>query len=76
MNLEIKKFLKDNLNCNTIIYGPTPASVFKINNVYHYQIIIKYTKDDNLYKILSIVDNNYILNSKINVEITFNPIRF
>ena len=72
---KIKKFLKDNLNSNTIIYGPTPASVFKINNVYHYQIIIKYTKDDTLYKILSTVDNNYILNSKINVEITFNPIR-
>lgn len=71
---KIKKILKDNLE-GTIIYGPTPASVFKINNIYHFQIIIKYTKENNLYEVLKNIDNSYILNNKVNVEITFNPIR-
>lgn len=71
---KIKKTLKDNLE-GTIIYGPTPASVFKINNIYHFQIIIKYTKENNLYEVLKKIDNSYILNNKVNVEITFNPIR-
>lgn len=71
---KIKKTLKDNLE-GTIIYGPTPASVFKINNIYHFQIIIKYTKENNLYEVLKNIDNSYILNNKVNVEITFNPIR-
>lgn len=71
---KIKKTLKDNLE-GTIIYGPTPASVFKINNIYHFQIIIKYTKENNLYEVLKNIDNSYILNNKVNVEITFNPIK-
>lgn len=71
---QIRKILKDKLS-ETIIYGPTPASVFKINNIYHFQIIIKYTKENNLYEVLSTIDQNYVLNNKVNIEITFNPIR-
>lgn len=71
---KIRRILKDKL-ANTIIFGPTPASVFKINNVYHFQIIIKYTKENNLYEVLNDIDQSYVLNSKVNVEITFNPIR-
>ncbi len=71
---KIKKTLKDKL-VDTIIYGPTPAAVFKINNVYHFQIIIKYTKENNLYEVLGDIDNSYILNNRVNIEITFNPIR-
>ena len=39
---KIGAYLRNNLEGDTIVLGPTMASVFKINNVYHYQIIIKW----------------------------------
>ena len=51
------------------------ASIFKVNNIYHYQIIIKYQKDDNLIDTLSFIINMYKTNTKIDVEIDMNPIR-
>lgn len=71
---KIGNYLKSKLN-NSIILGPTTASMFKINNIYHYQIIIKYQKDDNLYETLKFIDNMYKSNNKIKVEFDFDPIR-
>ena len=49
---------------------------FKINNIYHYQIIIKYQKEDNLISTLNfIIDMYKNNNNKIDVEVDFNPIR-
>ena len=39
---KIGNYLKSKLNPSTIILGPTTASMFKINNIYHYQIKIIY----------------------------------
>ena len=73
---KVKKILDNNLDKKTIIYGPTPASIFKINNIYNFQIIVKYTFDDKLKTILKGIDEAYILNKDVNIEITFNPSRF
>ena len=51
------------------------ASIFKVNNIYHYQIIIKYRKDDNLINTLKFIINMYKTNNKVSVEVDFNPIR-
>ena len=72
---KISNHLRNNLNNETIILGPSMASIFKINNIYHYQIIIKYRKDDKLIDILKFIDNTYKTNNKIEVELDFNPIR-
>lgn len=71
---KIGNYLKSKLN-NSIILGPTTASVFKINNIYHYQIIIKYQKEDNLYSALKFIDDMYRTNTKVKVEFDFDPIR-
>ena len=71
---KVRKYLDNNLK-NVIILGPTTASMFKINNVYRFQIILKY-KDYNLIKnSLKHLDDIYKTNSKVNIEIDNNPVR-
>lgn len=71
--LKIKKFLSDRLSCDTIILGPTTANMFKLNNIYRFQIILKYKKDDKLYPTISLLQELY-LNNKVNIEVDFNPL--
>ena len=70
--LKIKNSLERNLD-QDIILGPTSSSLFKMNNIYHYQIIVKYKKEDDLYEILKKIIDYYKSNSKIKVDIDFNP---
>ncbi len=70
---KVKAHLDKNLN-NVIILGPTTASVFRFNNEYRMQIIIKYKYSDNLNKILKELDNLFTMNKDIRLEIDFNPI--
>ena len=70
-----KKYLDDNLCKDTIILGPTTASVFKFNNEYRMQIIIKYKYDDKLMDVLKDLDNIFINNKECYLEIDFNPLR-
>ena len=72
---KIGAYLRNNLGKETIILGPSMASAFKINNIYHYQIIIKYRKDDKLFDTLKFIDNMYKQNGKVDVELDFNPIK-
>ena len=72
---KIGDYLKKNLSKDTIILGPTMASMFKVNNIYNYQCIIKYKKDDKLISILTNIDNVYKTNTSVSVEIDVDPIR-
>lgn len=72
---KIGEFLRKNLSSDTIVLGPTMASMFKVNNIYNYQCIIKYKKDDKLIEILTMIDNIYKTNNSVNVEIDVDPIR-
>ena len=71
---KIGNYLRSKLG-NSIILGPTTSSAFKINNIYHYQIIIKYQKEDNLISTLNFIIDMYKNNNRIDVEVDFNPIR-
>ena len=70
--MKIKRSLERNLE-NVIVLGPSSASVFKVNNIYRYNIILKYKKDESLYSILSKIVDHYKANSKIRIDIDFNP---
>ena len=73
--IKVKKYLEKNLSNDTIILGPTTASMFKINNIYRFQIILKYKKDPNIMKTLKELDELYMLNNKANIEIDNNPLQ-
>lgn len=69
---KISTILKNNLK-NSIILGPSVCNVFKVNNTYRFGIIIKYKKEENLYKTLEMVLEHYKANSKVTIDIDFNP---
>ena len=68
------KFLKDKLQ-DTVILGPSMASIPKLNNIYNMQIIIKYKKLKDIYKELDYLVNHYKTVNKITVQIDINPLR-
>ena len=49
--------------------------MFKINNVYRFQIILKYKKEPKLFNVLKELDELYMLNNKVNIEIDNNPLQ-
>ncbi|MGN0973708.1 MAG: primosomal protein N' [Bacilli bacterium] len=71
-SIKISKILKKYL-LNSVVLGPSVCNVFKVNNTYRFGIIIKYKKDDNLYKTLKQIIEHYKTNPKITIDIEFNP---
>ena len=72
--LKIKRSLDRNIP-NDIILGPSNSSIFRVNNIFRYNIIIKYKNDMNLYEILNKIIEHYKTNIKIKIDIDFNPIQ-
>ena len=70
--LKIKRSLERNLN-ETIILGPSAASIYRINNIIRYNIILKYKKTNNIFEILDKIINHYKTNNKIKIDVDFNP---
>ena len=71
----ISKYLRKNVSEGTIVLGPSMANIFKINNIYHYQCIIKYKNDIKLNSILHTIDDRYKQDSKVDDFIDVNPNR-
>ena len=69
---KIGKILKQNLS-SSIILGPSISNVFKLNNEYRFNIIIKYKKEDKLYNMLIKLRDHYKNNNQIRLDIDFNP---
>ncbi len=70
---KIGYYLKSNLN--TIVLGPSNPSLYKINNVYSMQIIIKYKKMDTIIDCINFIKQKYMDNKYIDIEIDNNPIK-
>lgn len=70
---KIKNYLLKSLSNNFIILGPSTARVFKLKNKYYFQIIIKFKKEENLFKVLENIKNNFI-NENLKIDIDINPI--
>ena len=69
---KINKFLNNNLDNKYTILGPSVS--LKINNMYKFQLIIKYKQNELLYKVINEIASN-IKNKKVKLEIDFNPIK-
>lgn len=72
---KIGEYLRKKLSPSTKVLGPSMANIFRINNVYHYQCIIKYKKDERLNSVLREIDNIYKINNKIDVDVDVDPVR-
>ena len=46
---QIVQFIKPQLQLETILLGPTPKAVARMNNRYYYQTIIKYKHEPTLF---------------------------
>lgn len=69
---KVASFLKENLK-SSIVLGPNVSSVFKMNNMYRFHILIKYKKDNDLYNMLEKIIDYYKSKSSIKIDIDFNP---
>lgn len=72
---KVVTYLRRNLSETSKILGPTTANPFKVNNVYRFQIIIKYKFDDAISDVLRFIDENYALNKDIFIDIDVDPLR-
>lgn len=70
--IKIKNSLERNLK-NYIILGPTASTLFRINNIFRYNIVLKYKNSKELYIILEKIIEHYKSNSKIKLDVDFNP---
>lgn len=70
---KIGTYLKNNLE-NVVVLGPSVANVFRVNNIYRFQIILKYKKEDKIYEVLNDLINHYKTNTKVKIDIDFNPL--
>ena len=72
---KVGEFLRKNLPSDVIVLGPSIASTFKVNNIYHFQCIIKYKKEDDIKGVLRTIDNIYKVNTKVRIEMDIDPVR-
>ena len=71
---DVVNYLKQNIK-NEIILGPSVCNVFKLNNNYRFQIIIKYKDINNILEYLTNIEHHYFNKKDIKVEIDFNPLK-
>ena len=74
-SLKITKLFHNKL-ISMIILGPSPCTIFKLNNIYRYGIILKYKKDEDLREVLNKVIEHYKDNRNIKIDVNFNPSHF
>ncbi|MDD4036473.1 MAG: primosomal protein N' [Bacilli bacterium] len=79
LGLEVSKkvgnYLKSNLNNNYIVLGPSTANIYRINNVYRFQCIVKYKNPNELIKVLKDLIGHYKNNRDVSIEIDVDPVR-
>lgn len=61
---------------NSKILGPTTCSVFKLNGLFRFGIIIKYKKEEKMEEVLQSLVNHYKGNQAVKVDIDVNPNNF
>ena len=72
---KVSNYLKNNLESSTIILGPSTALNFKINDIYRFNITIKYQYDNHLKQTLKSLDEIFSTNKDTYLEIDINPLQ-
>ncbi len=72
---KVADYLKKNLESTSIILGPTTSNIFKVNNIYRFQLMIKYRFDKKILNVLKELDNLYQMNKKVNIDFDINPLK-
>jgi len=70
---KVANYLRSNLKNNEIVLGPTTATMFKNGDNYRFQITIKYKEEDKLLEVLRSLEELYLVNKKVYLEIDLNP---
>ena len=70
---KIVDYLKGCLDSTNIVLGPSNSNMFKVNNVYNVQIVIKYKKTELLLDKLDFINNRYVDNKDVLIDIDLNP---
>lgn len=71
---KISTYLTNHISNTSIVLGPSTATMFKLNDIYRFQILIKYRFDDKLHDALNFIGNLYITNKEVYIEIDNNPL--
>ncbi len=70
---KVYNHLKSSVEPETMILGPSTAGVFRINNVYRFQLVVKYRHDAKLKGALKEADEMYINHKTVYLEVDMNP---
>ncbi|HBA38106.1 MAG TPA: primosomal protein N' [Firmicutes bacterium] len=70
---KVANYLKSNIDKESIVLGPTTAGVFRVNNVYRFQIVVKYKFDEYLKQTLKEIDEMYINHKTVYIEVDMDP---
>ncbi len=68
---KVKNFLTHHIEPSSILLGPTTANMFLVNQVYHFEINIKYRFDNQLKNALKELDEIYLSNTLVSIDIDF-----
>lgn len=74
MSYKIGDYLKKHIK-DEIVLGPSTANIFKMNNEYRFQIIIKYKDLKSIKKYLIMLQERFFNDKKVKLEIDFNPLK-
>ena len=70
---KIVDYLKGCLDSTNIVLGPSSSNMYKVNNVYSIQVVIKYKRTDDLVEKLDYINNRYVDNKDVLIDIDLNP---
>ena len=73
-SIKICDYLKQKKLNDMIILGPSVSTISKINNIYYFQIMIKYRDKENMNKLLKEIIALEEENYKINLNVDINPL--
>lgn len=66
---KVATYLKKNLDSTSIVLGPSTASLFRVNNVYHFEIMVKYRFDSKIKNVMKELDQIFLLNKKVELDV-------
>lgn len=72
-SIKLSSYLRKNKHA--IVLGPSVCNIFKINNKYHFQVILKYKDKTKILGELKKINEYYFSQKKVKVEIDFNPMK-